>query len=116
MFMDIPMKPAVLAILILTLAGCGTINTVFRGDAVTSRNLAKSKSYCGAVPRVYSGVMYDFCTLHAPPAASDNYGTVANVYWPVIDSIASAALDTLLLPYTMVRQNDEGSIEIAHTK
>ncbi len=100
--------------LTLVVTGCGTINTVFRDDSVTSRNLAKSSSYCGTVPRVYSGVMYDFCILHAPPADSDNYGTVQNVYWPVIDSIASAALDTLLLPYTIVRQNDEGSIEIAH--
>ena len=108
------MKPAVLAILIPTLAGCGTINTVMRDDSVTSRNLAKSRSYCGAVPRVYSGVMYDFCTLHAPPANPDNYGPSPNMYWQVIDSIACVVLDTVVLPYTIVRQNDEGSIEIAH--
>jgi uncharacterized protein YceK len=116
MLMDKCMKPVALSILILAMTGCGTINTVFRDDTVTSRNLGNSKSYCGSVPRVYSGVMYDFCTLHAPPANPDNYGKSGNMYWTLIDLTVSGVLDTLVLPYTIVRQNDEGSIEISHKK
>jgi len=63
----IRMYPVLLAAL-LAISGCGTINTVFRPDAVASQNLKESRSYCENIPRIYSGVIYGFCTLNAEPA------------------------------------------------
>lgn len=44
----------------LTLAGCGTVQTVVRSDQAAVDSLKEQKSYCGAVPRIYSGLAYDF--------------------------------------------------------
>lgn len=104
---------------LVSLAGCGTINTVFRPDAVASQNLKDSRSHCENVPRIYSGVIYGFCTLNGEPAPNkslkDNgiLGHDGN-FLPVvaIEFVASGALDTLMLPYTIYRQNKDGSIEI----
>ena len=59
---------SVLLAALLAISGCGTINTVFRPDAVASQNLKESRSYCENIPRIYSGVIYGFCTLNAEPA------------------------------------------------
>lgn len=103
----------------LVLAGCGTINTVFRPDAVASQNLKDSRSHCENVPRIYSGVIYGFCTLNGEPAADkslndksliDHGGGALPIF--AAELVASGVLDTLVLPYTIYRQNKDGSIEI----
>ncbi|WP_277757986.1 YceK/YidQ family lipoprotein [Pseudomonas sp. A34-9] len=92
------------------LGGCGTVQTVARSDQVAVDDLKKNKSYCGAVPRIYSGVMYDFCNLHAPIGQGNAYNN-ALPGW-AIDAVASGVLDTLLLPYTIYKQQTDGSIVI----
>ena len=94
------------AVLSLALIGCGTVNTVIRGDAVASRNL--KRSYCKSIPRVYSGVSYDFCTLHGPPAPVHDTGAAYFFF----DFVPSAVFDTVALPYTIYRQNRDGNIQI----
>ncbi|PWK45643.1 YceK/YidQ family lipoprotein [Pseudomonas sp. B21-040] len=98
----------------LMLAGCGTIQSALRGDEVAANSLKEQKSYCGAIPRIYSGVSYDFCSLNAPLKkgldAQDHTDAPAIV---LIDVVMSGALDTLLLPYTIYRQQTDGSIIIA---
>jgi uncharacterized protein YceK len=99
----------------LLLVGCGTINTVFRDDAVTSSNLKSYRSYCESVPRVYSGVAYDFCVLNGVPGNQSDVASDVNSV-PLIffyDFLASGVFDTVLLPYTIYRQGHDGSIEIA---
>jgi uncharacterized protein YceK len=105
-------KIAVLVcVLSLTLVGCGTTNTVFRDDSVASSELKKKRSYCGSIPRIYSGVAYDFCVLNGPPAAQ---AVAAVGFVPLIffDFVASGVLDTVVLPYTVYRQGKDGSIDI----
>ncbi|MGF6091765.1 YceK/YidQ family lipoprotein [Pseudomonas sp. 18173] len=107
------MKTTVMLLAALMLAGCGTIQTVVRSDEAAAKSLQKQKSYCGAVPRIYSGVTYDFCFLNAPLEE----GRDAQVHGPapaivLIDVVISGALDTLLLPYTIYRQQADGSIVI----
>ena len=101
------------------LAGCGTINTVFRPDAVASQNLKDSRSHCENVPRIYSGVIYGFCTLNGEPAPDkslkdvnlmDHGGSMLPIV--AVEFVASGVLDTLVLPYTIYRQGRDGSIEI----
>ncbi|MFL1503023.1 YceK/YidQ family lipoprotein [Pseudomonas sp. O64] len=107
-------KNAFLAAIALSTAGCGTINTLFREDAVTSRNLKELRSHCENVPRVYSGVVYDFCSLNGEPNSHGNMADqqVNSIPWMAIDFVASGVLDTLVLPYTVYRQSKDGSIEI----
>lgn len=104
---------------LLALAGCGTINTVFRPDAVTSQNLKDSRSHCDNVPRIYSGVIYGFCTLNGEPAPDKNLQDSGHIGLGrdsipaiAVEFVASGVLDTLALPYTIYRQNKDGSIEI----
>ena len=110
---------ALWCVVALLLCGCGTINTVFRPDAVASQNLKDSRSHCESVPRIYSGVVYGFCTLNGQPepekslsgvSLSDSSGGLLPVV--AIEFVASGVLDTLVLPYTIYRQNKDGSIEI----
>ena len=104
---------------LLLASGCGTINTVFRPDAVASQNLKESRSHCENVPRIYSGVIYGFCTLNGEPAPDkslkdqsllDSQGNAFPII--AIEFVASGVMDTLVLPYTIYRQNKDGSIEI----
>ncbi|AQT92171.1 hypothetical protein AOA57_14090 [Pseudomonas sp. 2588-5] len=104
---------------LLLVSGCGTINTVFRPDVVTSQNLKDSRSHCESVPRIYSGMIYGFCTLNGEPRAgkslkdqtlTDHAGNALPIV--AIEFVASGVLDTLVLPYTIYRQNKDGSIEI----
>ncbi|MGF6096182.1 YceK/YidQ family lipoprotein [Pseudomonas sp. 18175] len=113
------MPKALCLALCLLLTGCGSITTVFRPDAVTSQNLKDSRSHCENVPRPYSGLIYGFCRLNGEPASDkslkdqsliDHGGNALPVI--AVEFIASGVLDTLLLPYTILRQSKDGSIEI----
>ncbi|UOB24548.1 YceK/YidQ family lipoprotein [Pseudomonas orientalis] len=91
--------------------GCGTVTTVMREDAVTVRALKADKTYCQSVPRIYSGVTYNLCVLHAPPNTGGGLA-VNSVPLTFIDVPLSGVLDTLLLPYTVYRQSADGSIDL----
>lgn len=105
------MKTHVLMLAALMLAGCGTVQTVVRGDAVAVKSLKERKSYCGAIPWIYSGVTYDFCYLNAPLEKGIDAQTHTSVPAVLlVDAVISGALDTLLLPYTVYRQQADGSI------
>jgi uncharacterized protein YceK len=107
------MKTLFMLLVVLTVAGCGTVQTVMRADEVAAKSLKEQKSYCGAIPRIYSGVTYDFCYLNAPlekgrdAQIHDNAPAIV-----LIDVVLSGAADTLLLPYTLYRQHADGSIII----
>jgi uncharacterized protein YceK len=108
------MRIQVMVLAAMMLGGCGTVQTVVRNDQVAVDSLKEQKSYCGAVPRIYSGLAYDFCSLHAPLAKGVDADDYKNAAIPVvlIDAVVSGALDTLLLPYTVYKQHTEGSIVI----
>jgi uncharacterized protein YceK len=108
------MKTQAMLLATLMLAGCGTIQTAVRGDQVASKSLKDQKSYCGAIPRIYSGVTYDFCSLNAPLQNGLDAQTHTDAPAIVlIDVVMSGALDTLLLPYTLYRQQADGNIVIS---
>ncbi len=97
----------------MALAGCGTINTVMREDGVAARELKSQKTYCQAIPRVYSGVSYNFCRLNGEPNPGGTFdGHLNFVPLVFVDSLISGILDTALLPYTIYRQSADGSIII----
>jgi uncharacterized protein YceK len=91
----------------LALTGCGTAMTVFQDDEDAARGLRKQKTYCQSIPRVYSGLAYDFCVLNAPP---DPTGFL--VPFVLLDLTLSGVLDTVCLPYTVYRQTVDGNLSI----
>lgn len=109
------MKTPALLLIGTLLTGCGTLQTVVRHDDATASSLKEKKSYCGAVPRIYSGVTYDFCTLHAPLKEGVDAQQYDNAtFFILIDAVVSGVLDTALLPYTVYRQHVDGSIIVAN--
>ncbi|MFO7593863.1 MAG: YceK/YidQ family lipoprotein [Pseudomonadota bacterium] len=104
-----------IAVISFLLTGCGTVNTVFRGDAVTSRTLKEYRTHCETIPRMYSGVAYDFCMLHGEPASIPSSQFQYGVPAVISDSVFSAVLDTFVLPYTIFRQVKDGNITIKNT-
>ncbi|WP_150782409.1 YceK/YidQ family lipoprotein [Pseudomonas fluorescens] len=89
------------------LTGCGTALTVFQEDEDAARSLRKQKTYCQSIPRIYSGLAYDFCVLNAPP---DPTGIL--VPFVLLDLALSGVLDTASLPYTIYRQAADGNLRI----
>ncbi|MFJ2359961.1 YceK/YidQ family lipoprotein [Pseudomonas fluorescens] len=89
------------------LSGCGTAASVMQMDADVARDMRKQKTYCQSIPRIYSGLAFDFCVLHAPP---DPSGVL--VPFVLLDLPLSGVLDTVVLPYTIYRQASDGSLGI----
>ncbi|WP_426234722.1 YceK/YidQ family lipoprotein [Pseudomonas sp. TWP3-2] len=105
------MKIQAVMLAAMMLAGCGTVQTVVLSDESAAKDLRRQKSYCGAVPRIYSGVTYDFCMLHAErPENVDAFNYKNATPGLLVDAAVSGVLDTLLLPYTIYKQNADGSI------
>jgi uncharacterized protein YceK len=96
-----------LGVAALLLSGCGTVNSVIRKDGDTARELRLIKTYCQSIPRVYSGVAFDFCSLHAAP---DPTGIL--IPFVLLDIAVSGVADTVVLPYTIYRQASDGNISI----
>ena len=89
------------------LAGCGSAMTVLQDDADVARDMRKQKTYCQSIPRVYSGLAFDFCVLNAPP---DPSGFL--VPFVLLDLPLSGVFDTVALPYTVYRQVTDGNLGI----
>jgi uncharacterized protein YceK len=107
------MKVQVLMLAVLMLGGCGTVQTVAFSDQKSAQSLRDNKTYCGAVPRIYSGVTYDFCMLNAELKDGVDAFDYKNANpGLLIDAAASGVLDTFLLPYTIYKQSADGSIII----
>ncbi|WP_339538296.1 YceK/YidQ family lipoprotein [Pseudomonas sp. RA_15y_Pfl2_54] len=100
-------QAATLGVFSLILAGCGSAMTVLQDDADVARDMRKQKTYCQSIPRIYSGLAYDFCVLNAPP---DPGGYL--VPFVLLDLPLSGVFDTVALPYTIYRQATEGNIGI----
>jgi uncharacterized protein YceK len=108
------MKKALsLLLLALTLSACGTLQTIPNSNANVGDVLSKNKSHCKSIPRIYSGVAYDFCRLNADRGDGLSNYAVLGLY--VFDiSLLAPLLDTALLPVSITQQIIVGSIEIEH--
>jgi hypothetical protein len=91
-------------------SGWGTISTTFTADEVARERLKAMRTHCSILPRVYSGISYDFCVLHAAPG---DFGRFAPSLPLVLsDMLLSGIADTVTLPYTLFLQHREGSLEL----
>lgn len=103
------MKVILIVFTAMILAACGSLTTVGIPDREIASNLKRQGTYCENIPRVYSGVAYDFCYLH-----SRRDGVYIDWYlgFYLIDGVASGLVDTVLLPYTGYKQYTDGSLSI----
>lgn len=98
--------------LLASLVGCGTVKTIdpINDHVVIEKN--GSKSYCTSLYRVYSGVGYNACRAFNDSLQPIDWGSTIVFPIVVIDTACSAVADTILLPYTIIRQYNEGSIAV----
>jgi uncharacterized protein YceK len=104
------MKFASILIVSTLLAGCGTINTVFRDDMVASNKLARWHSHCDSIPRIYSGAALNFCTLDAEPRNAVGFDGHPAPSLILFDLALSGVADTVVLPYSIYLQSKRGDI------
>lgn len=91
----------------VALSGCGTVRTV-SNESKAVDDLAKWQTDCYTIPRMYSGVAYQFCNLNGPPRSGPHWTTL-----PILlDMAASGVADTAILPYTGYQQYRRGSVPI----
>lgn len=93
--------------LAVALSGCGTMRTV-SNESKAVDDLAQWNSYCPEIPRIYSGVAYQFCNLTGP----ERTGVHSDPYETLIDMAASGIADTVVLPYTSYQQYKYGNMVI----
>ncbi|MFJ5295824.1 YceK/YidQ family lipoprotein [Pseudomonas sp. NPDC088368] len=91
----------------VSMSGCGTIATL-TNEKDAADELASWHSHCQTIPRAYSGVAYDFCTLNGP----ERHGQPPSATGMVIDIALSSITDTLVIPYTGYQQYQRGSIPV----
>lgn len=92
-----------------TLTGCDTISTVTKDDDYIKYSLKSYRTNCYSIPRIYSGVGYDVCKANS--STTDFSKQLAEMfYWA--DTLPSAIVDTVILPYSIYKQNKDGSIAI----
>ncbi|MFJ3006660.1 YceK/YidQ family lipoprotein [Pseudomonas fluorescens] len=101
----------VLMLAAASVTGCGTINTTFRDDSITSNKLARWQSHCDSVSRIYGGAILDYCTLNAEPRRTNGFDGHPAAALIALDMGISAVADTLVLPYTIYLQNKHGDIK-----
>jgi len=103
------MKIMLSIVVAVSLSACGSFKTVGKSDREIASDLSSQRTYCRSIPRVYSGAAYNFCCLHSNPSG-------AHIDWflgfYLLDGVASAVVDTVLLPYTGYKQVKEGSLRI----
>ena len=107
------MKTIICIALTLFASACSTIKTVEPTQNHVAISHGKYKSYCKSIPRVYSGISHNICTLYGQSnkSASTNTANHSFDYWAV-DSAFSLVSDTIILPYTIYSQIDKGSIDV----
>ncbi|GAA6173322.1 YceK/YidQ family lipoprotein [Colwellia sp. KU-HH00111] len=107
------MKGFVCLSLALCTFSCATIKTLNPPNNHVTISHYSKKSYCEHIPRVYSGISYNICLFYGEPSKTENVGsTLNNIPFVVIDSAFSVVSDTLVLPYTLVMQAEEGPINV----
>ena len=100
-------------LLALFTCSCATIKTIDPPQNHINISHYGKKSYCENIPRIYSGISYNFCLLYGEPSKRVNIGSsLNNVPFVAIDTIFSAVSDTVVLPYTIVMQAEKGSIKV----
>ena len=108
-------KVIICAVSFMSLCGCGTYSTVAKNNTEIKVDLKRKDTKCESISRVYSGVAYDFCVIHAEPRRPELYLEGSNralLTFYGIDIILSSITDTIMLPITITQQNEYGTVNL----
>lgn len=92
-----------LLIAVILLPACGTIRTL--GEGPVALPVPKNEESCQSITRVYSGIQYNYCFVNDD--AGTNWELYNILFW---DYPFSFIADTVVLPYTLIRQLISGNI------
>jgi len=107
------MKLIVVVMLAVFVAGCGTLKTTGLDKPRIEIGTKSKKSLCTEIPHIYSGVFYNFCWLNRENNPNETYSSNAGgVPIITVDILLSGIMDTILLPYSIYKQADVGSIKV----
>ncbi len=107
------MKGFIYLLFLLFCCSCATVKTLDPPKNHINISHQGQKSYCEEIPRVYSGLSYNFCLMYGEPSKRVNIGSSINgIPTVLIDTVFSAATDTIVLPYTLMTQAEKGSIKV----
>lgn len=103
------MRGLLVFLLAVFATGCGSVSTLVQSDREVARELRQAETRCEVLPRPYSGVVYSFCNVH-----SDSTRMTRHALYPLylFDMIPSMVVDTLALPYTLVRHGRNGELDL----
>jgi uncharacterized protein YceK len=96
-------------VLMPLLAGCGSFSTLSKDDDEIKHGLSQYRTNCASLPRVYSGVSYDICKVNS---STTEFPKQLKEMLYFLDIIPSAILDTAALPYSIHKQNKDGSLAL----
>ena len=98
-------KISIFIISILMLQACATYKTVVPNSQKKLVQYVKSidDEKCVTIPRVYSGIFYTFCVMCVNTKLTSSHTDVVTLPF---DFLA----DTILLPYTIIRQFIDGNL------
>lgn len=108
------MKKLLVPLIILLLQGCGTIKTNIQDDEKISSTLTLRKTQCNRVPRIYSGIAYNWCVLNASPTSLAGWNPTLES--TILDMAFCAIADTIIIPYTALLQINIGANELDKSK
>lgn len=96
---------------VIFISGCGTVSTVYKSDQYAIGELKKAKTLCHELPRVYSGVSFDLCQINSHSENPFRY-MAYSLY--LFDTLPSAVVDTVILPYTIYKQKEKVGIRVSN--
>lgn len=90
------------------IAACGTLSTIGRDHLAAPSEGLEGSQPCPRVPRIYSGVFYDYCVVFKGDGS--DWELTGYLFW---DLPGSLVLDTVVLPYSILSQILYGDIKQA---
>jgi uncharacterized protein YceK len=99
------LKISFICFISLSFQSCATYKTVVPSSQRKLVQYVESvdNEYCVTIPRVYSGINYTYCVMCGDAKLTSSHTDAATIPF---DFIA----DTLLLPYTVIRQVVDGNL------
>jgi uncharacterized protein YceK len=99
-----------LFMIVILLHGCGTLQTLRPAENHVEISVSGMKSSCETIPRVYSGTCFGVCKFFGDAKYKTGSIGIGGLPLFIFDIPLSFIMDTLVLPYTLIRQYQDGNI------
>jgi len=98
--------------LVSSLSACGTLSSRDLTDNSVKIRDYHVETHCDEISHIYSGIQYDLCILDSERGAAPAKLQMDPLWLTSIDFVFSAVADTLILPYTIFQQFENGNIDV----